>query len=145
MITPSQRHVLPLQGRPGHQDQVLTCIVVLVILDINQRKQNTMLIYNLGQVTGLLTIQFLVKDAGLSWEDKDLLPGVYRYSLHCIHSPAQLYFISEHLSPKRSSPSLGNQLLRRKQCIHAKHHRFQVLGLGYSVICINVCRPADRV
>jgi len=50
MVTPSQRHVLPLQGRPCHQDQV----------------------------TGLLTIEFLVKDACLAWEEKDLLPGVYR-------------------------------------------------------------------
>ena len=51
MVTASQRHVLPLQGRPYQEDQV----------------------------TGLLTIEFLFKDVGLSWEDKDLLPGVYRY------------------------------------------------------------------
>ena len=51
MVTASQRHVLPLQGRPYQEDQV----------------------------SGLLTIEFLFKDVGLSWEDKDLLPGVYQY------------------------------------------------------------------
>ena len=51
MVTASQRHVLPLQARPYQEDQL----------------------------TGLLTIAFLFKDVRLSWEDKYLLPGVYRY------------------------------------------------------------------
>jgi len=50
LSSPSQRHVLPLQGRPGFHDKV----------------------------SGMLTIEFLLKDAGIAREDQDLLPGVYR-------------------------------------------------------------------
>jgi len=50
MVTASQRHVIPLQGRPYEEDKV----------------------------TGLLTIEFLAKDTGMMLEDKDLMPGVHR-------------------------------------------------------------------
>ena len=51
MQTPSQRHVIPLQGRPYEKDT---------------------------GVSGLLTIEFLFKDCGTSWEEPDLVPGVHR-------------------------------------------------------------------
>ena len=51
MQTPSQRHVIPLQGRPYEKDT---------------------------GVSGLLTIEFLFKDCGTSWEGNDLVPGVHR-------------------------------------------------------------------
>ena len=51
MHTPSQRHVIPLQGRPYEADT---------------------------GVSGLLTIEFLFKDCGSSWEGPDLVPGVHR-------------------------------------------------------------------
>ena len=53
MQTPSQRHVIPLQGRPYEKD---------------------------SGVSGLLTVEFLFKDCGTSWtEGNDLLvPGVHR-------------------------------------------------------------------
>ena len=73
-----------------------------------------MLSYNLGQVTGLLTIQFLVKDAGLSWEDKDLLPGVYRYSLHCVHSPALVIFHARTFESKEKQPQPGKSVVEKK-------------------------------
>ena len=51
MQTPSQRHVIPLQGRPYEQDSV----------------------------TGLLTIEFVFKDCGTSWkEGNGVVPGVHR-------------------------------------------------------------------
>lgn len=51
MQTPSQRHVIPLQGRPYHQDTV----------------------------TGLLTIEFVFKDCASSWaEGSGTVPGVHR-------------------------------------------------------------------
>jgi len=50
MVTASQRHVIPLQGRPYEEDQV----------------------------TGLLTIEFLFKDGGLSFEEAETVPGVHR-------------------------------------------------------------------
>lgn len=52
MSTPSQRHVIPLQGRPYEEDQV----------------------------SGLLTIEFVFKDSGLnkaSWTN-GVMPGVHR-------------------------------------------------------------------
>ena len=52
MSTPSQRHVIPLQGRPYEDDQV----------------------------SGLLTIEFVFKDSGLnktSWTN-GVMPGVHR-------------------------------------------------------------------
>jgi len=50
MVTASQRHVIPLQGRPYEEDQV----------------------------TGLLTIEFLFKDGGMSFEEAETVPGVHR-------------------------------------------------------------------
>jgi len=50
MVTASQRHVIPLQGRPYEEDQV----------------------------TGLLTIEFLFKDGDLSFEEAETMPGVHR-------------------------------------------------------------------
>ena len=51
MQTPSQRHVIPLQGRPYEQDTV----------------------------TGLLTIEFVFKDCGSSWAEGEVaVPGVHR-------------------------------------------------------------------
>merc|ERR1711962_1585793 len=50
MVTASQRHVIPLQGRPYEEDQV----------------------------TGLLTIEFLFKDGGVTFEEVESVPGVHR-------------------------------------------------------------------
>ena len=49
MTTPSQRHVIPLQGRPIEQDQV----------------------------SGLLTIEFVFKDQSKNWTN-GVMPGVHR-------------------------------------------------------------------
>ncbi|XP_023335337.1 uncharacterized protein LOC111706659 [Eurytemora carolleeae] len=50
MCTVSQRHVIPLQGRPYEEDQV----------------------------TGMLTIEFLFKDGGISFSDTDTMHGVHK-------------------------------------------------------------------
>merc|ERR1719239_439179 len=50
MVTASQRHVIPLQGRPYEDDQV----------------------------TGMLTIEFLFKDGGVTFSEADNLYGVHR-------------------------------------------------------------------
>jgi len=50
MVTASQRHVIPLQGRPYEKDQV----------------------------TGMLTIEFLFKDGGLTFSEADVMSGVHR-------------------------------------------------------------------
>lgn len=50
MVTASQRHVIPLQGRPYEEDQV----------------------------TGLLTIEFLFQDGHTTFEEAELMPGVNR-------------------------------------------------------------------
>ena len=85
MLTASQRHVLPLQGRPYQEDQV----------------------------TGLLTIEFLFKDVGLSWEDKDLLPGVYRYtSVHTEQGKAFLY--SRSFEAKENQNMAGKSVVNKK-------------------------------
>ena len=49
MTTPSQRHVIPLQGRPYEDDQV----------------------------SGLLTIEFVLKDSSKGWTN-GVMPGVHR-------------------------------------------------------------------
>ena len=49
MTTPSQRHVIPLQGRPYEDDQV----------------------------SGLLTIEFVFKDSSKGWTN-GVMPGVHR-------------------------------------------------------------------
>jgi hypothetical protein len=74
MVTASQRHVIPLQGRPYEEDQV---------------SQSTFLEFSFCkfsncefQVTGLLTIEFLFKDGGVSFEEAETIPGVHRLDLN---------------------------------------------------------------
>ena len=50
LLTPSQRHVVPVRARPGESKQP----------------------------TGLLTLEFLGKDWGGPWRDCEVMPGVHR-------------------------------------------------------------------
>ena len=57
LATASQRHVVPLQGRPYEEDKVGPW----------SRNNHSLILLYLFQVTGLLTVEFLFKDSPLSF------------------------------------------------------------------------------
>ena len=102
MVTASQRHVLPLQGRPYQEDQV----------------------------TGLLTIEFLFKDVGLSWEDKDLLPGVYRYT--SVHTEQGKVFFHPRSFEAKENQNLAGKSVVNKKTVYSRQAS-QVPGIVLTV------------
>ena len=113
MVTASQRHVIPLQGRPYEEDKVPE----YTSLSFAPHK-------TAHKVTGLLTIEFLAKDTGMMMEDKDLMPGVHRYNKL---SEAKFLTLSLGLLRQNKVNTLMEQkYLRRKLFIRCKSLKFQV-------------------
>ena len=65
------------------------------------------------QVTGLLTIEFLFKDVGLAWEEKDLLPGVHRYVWNSTQD-ILFSFYSRSFEANEKQNQAGKAVLKKK-------------------------------